>query len=81
MCIPSRPLVTVTYLHRKLRIRFAVPHFPPSSDGTGISDVDTSINHLIADLKARKVGGIYLPNTRWFTVSSLQKRGGYLGRR
>eukprot|EP00897_Mesotaenium_endlicherianum_P004609 jgi/Mesen1/4176/ME000219S03305 len=54
----------VTYLQRKLRIKFAVPKFQPN--GNGISDIDTSINHLIADLRARNIGGIYLPNTRWF---------------
>eukprot|EP01018_Ginkgo_biloba_P014445 Gb_35083 [translate_table: standard] len=29
-------------------------------------DIDTSINWLINDLRCRKIGGIYLPNTRWF---------------
>eukprot|EP00850_Spirogloea_muscicola_P021770 SM000261S09969 [mRNA] locus=s261:117132:125139:+ [translate_table: standard] len=55
----------VQYLQRKLRIKFAVPVFPPYGD-QGIQSIDTSINHLIQDLKARRIGGIYLPNTRWF---------------
>jgi hypothetical protein len=58
----------VTYLQRKLRIKFAVPNFQPRGD-KGILDIDTSINHLIHDLRERRIGGIYLPNTRWFAVS------------
>lgn len=55
----------VGYLQRKLRIKFAVPKFHVV-EKKGILDVDTSINWLIHDLRARKIGGIYLPNTRWF---------------
>jgi len=55
----------VGYLQRKLRIKFAVPQFHVS-EKEGIQDIDTSINWLIQDLRARKIGGIYLPNTRWF---------------
>ncbi|KAJ7542632.1 hypothetical protein O6H91_09G004100 [Diphasiastrum complanatum] len=55
----------VAYLQRKLRIKFAVPQFH-ATENEGIPDVDTSINWLIQDLKSRKIGGIYLPNTRWF---------------
>eukprot|EP00850_Spirogloea_muscicola_P021641 SM000256S08695 [mRNA] locus=s256:98454:102188:- [translate_table: standard] len=55
----------VAYLQRKLRIKFAVPNFRAIGE-YGISDIDTSINHLLSDLKARNIGGIYLPNTRWF---------------
>ena len=62
--------VVVAYLQRKLHIKFAVPHFS-TTDKNGILDIDTSINWLIHDLKNRKIGGIYLPNTRWFAVSSL----------
>ena len=32
----------------------------------GILDVDTSVNWLVEDLKNRRVGGVYLPNARWF---------------
>ncbi len=55
----------VAYLQRKLRIKFAVPRFS-TTEKNGILDIDTSINWLIHDLKNRKIGGIYLPNTRWF---------------
>ena len=61
----------VAYLQRKLRIKFAVPQFH-ITEKEGIHDIDTSINWLIQDLRARKIGGIYLPNTRWFAVSSPQ---------
>jgi len=48
-----------------LYTRFHVPKFyqDPKS---GIPSIDTSINLAIRDLKERKIGGIYLPNTRWF---------------
>lgn len=55
----------VAYLQRKLRIKFAVPKFN-ATEKDGILDIDTSVNWLIHDLKTRKIGGIYLPNTRWF---------------
>ncbi|GAQ82835.1 phosphoglycerate kinase [Klebsormidium nitens] len=55
----------VQYLQRKLKIKFAVPDFAPH--GThGIEDIDTSINHLLHDLRSKRIGGVYLPNTRWF---------------
>lgn len=69
-CDPNDAVdAVVTYLQRKLRIKFAVPNFQPRGD-KGILDIDTSINHLIHDLRERRIGGIYLPNTRWFAVSS-----------
>jgi phosphoglycerate kinase len=55
----------VDYLERKLHTKFAVPHFPAGPEG-GVQDVDTSVNWHIRDLKAHRVGAIYLPNTRWF---------------
>ena len=55
----------VEYLERKLHTKFAVPQFPADPD-CGIREIDTSINWHIRDLKAHRVGGIYLPNTRWF---------------
>ncbi|GAQ84339.1 phosphoglycerate kinase [Klebsormidium nitens] len=65
-CDPNDAVdAVVTYLQRKLRIKFAVPNFQPRGD-KGILDIDTSINHLIHDLRERRIGGIYLPNTRWF---------------
>mgnify|MGYP007069649238 FL=1 len=44
-------------------------HVDNEKDSRGIHDIDTSINWLIQDLRSRKIGGIYLPNTRWFAVS------------
>ena len=55
----------VDYLERKLHTKFSVPQFPVESD-VGIKQVDTSINWHIRDLRAHRIGGIYLPNTRWF---------------
>lgn len=58
-----RPIVE--YLERKLHIRFHIPEFPVLP-GVGITGIDTSINHAIRALRERRIGGIYLPNTRWF---------------
>jgi phosphoglycerate kinase len=55
----------VEYLERKLYTKFVVPKFPVDSEW-GIKEIDTSINLHIRDLLAHKIGGIYLPNTRWF---------------
>lgn len=54
----------VAYLESKLHSRFLVPRFGQSEDG--IQAIDTSINVAIKKLRAGEVGGIYLPNTRWF---------------
>jgi phosphoglycerate kinase len=53
------------YLERKLHSRIHVPAFRVE-DKRGILGIDTSINLAIKDLRQHKVGGIYLPNTRWF---------------
>ncbi len=53
------------YIERKLHTKIYVPKFPIEND-RGILGIDTSFNLAIKDLKARKIGGIYLPNTRWF---------------
>jgi phosphoglycerate kinase len=55
----------VEYLERKLHIRFHIPEFNIST-GQGITGIDTSINLAIRALRERRIGGIYLPNTRWF---------------
>jgi phosphoglycerate kinase len=55
----------VEYLERKLHTEFVVPHFPVDSEW-GIKEIDTTINLHIRELRAHKIGGIYLPNTRWF---------------
>ncbi len=55
----------IRYLEQKLHTEFYLPEFPV--DGPkGITHIDTSINLAIKDLRLRKIGGIYLPNTRWF---------------
>ncbi|MFH2012631.1 MAG: phosphoglycerate kinase [Pseudomonadota bacterium] len=55
----------VEYLERKLHINFHIPKFNINSSN-GIPGIDTSINLAIKELKNRNIGGIYLPNTRWF---------------
>ncbi|MBW1790180.1 MAG: phosphoglycerate kinase [Deltaproteobacteria bacterium] len=55
----------VDYLERKLHTKFSVPRFPVDAD-VGIRQIDTSVNWHIRDLRAHRIGGIYLPNTRWF---------------
>ena len=55
----------VDYLQTKLHITFGVPKFEAVED-KGYAGIETSINHLIRDLKENKIDGIYLPNTRWF---------------
>ncbi|HWR57843.1 MAG TPA: phosphoglycerate kinase [Thermodesulfovibrionales bacterium] len=55
----------VQYLEQKLHSRIHVPKFPIDPD-RGIAGIDTSINIAIRELKERRIGGIYLPNTRWF---------------
>src|SRR4030066_2094437 len=65
-CRPGEAIEPIVeYIERKLYTRFHVPKFyqDPKS---GIPSIDTSINLAIRDLKERKIGGIYLPNTRWF---------------
>lgn len=54
----------VAYLESKLHSRFLIPSFP--STEKGIPAIDTSINLAIRQLRAGEVGGIYMPNTRWF---------------
>jgi phosphoglycerate kinase len=53
------------YLEQKLHTKLYVPRFPIDPE-RGITGIDTSINLAIKDLRDRKTGGIYLPNTRWF---------------
>ena len=55
----------VEYLERKLHAHFVIPEFKSTS--RGIDGIDTSINLHIRDLKRHEIGGIYLPNTRWFS--------------
>ena len=53
------------YIERKLHTKIQVPTFRPENK-RGILGIDTSINLAIKELKQHKIGGIYLPNTRWF---------------
>jgi len=56
----------VDYLQSKLHIKFKIPEFH-QYEKKGYIGIETSINHLIRELKEDKIDGIYLPNTRWFS--------------
>ena len=55
----------VDYIQSKLHITLGVPDFH-QYESKGYIGIETSINHMIKDLKEDKIDGIYLPNTRWF---------------
>jgi phosphoglycerate kinase len=55
----------VDYLENKLHIKFKVPTFY-KDEKKGYIGIETNINHLLEDLQADKIDGIYMPNTRWF---------------
>ncbi len=55
----------VRYLEHKLHTTFHIPKFN-TDPKLGITGIDTSINLAVKSLRERKIGGIYLPNTRWF---------------
>ncbi len=55
----------VEYLERKLHTDIFIPQFSVSSED-GIAGIEDSIYLAVDDLKSRAIGGIYLPNTRWF---------------
>ena len=55
----------VDYFENKLHVKFKIPEFQ-IDEKLGYRDIETSINHLIRDLKESKIDAIYLPNTRWF---------------
>lgn len=55
----------VEYFENKLHVKFKIPEFR-QNENKGYLDIETSINHLIRDLKEDRIDGIYLPNTRWF---------------
>ncbi|MDD3050231.1 MAG: phosphoglycerate kinase [Candidatus Cloacimonetes bacterium] len=56
----------VDYLQKKLHIHLKVPEFYANGQN-GFSGIETSINHMIRELREDKIDGIYLPNTRWFS--------------
>lgn len=58
----------VDYLENRLHTTIFVPPIT-SAPHEGITEesMDTSLYTAIRDLKEKKIGAIYLPNTRWFT--------------
>ena len=56
----------VEYFENKLHMKFRIPEFH-EQENKGYGDIETSINHLIKDLRDDRIDGIYLPNTRWFS--------------
>lgn len=67
ICISDKTSVKpiVDYIQDKLHINIKVPDFY-QDENKGYLGVETSINHLIKELKTGKLDCIYLPNTRWF---------------
>jgi phosphoglycerate kinase len=53
------------YLEQKLPVKIAVPQLPADPD-YGILGIGDGLKSALAELKSRKVGMVYLPNTRWF---------------
>jgi len=65
-CRPEESVEPVVrYLEQKLHTKLYIPKFS-CEPKQGITGIDTSINLAIRDLRERRIGGIYLPNTRWF---------------
>jgi phosphoglycerate kinase len=56
----------VEYLERKIAGGFAIPALPIDKDKGILSLSYQAVEPLLAQLKSRRIGGIYLPNTRWF---------------
>jgi phosphoglycerate kinase len=66
ICDPSTSTEPIAaYIERKLHTKIHVPTFRVE-EKRGILGIDTSFNLAIRDLRQRRIGGIYLPNTRWF---------------
>jgi phosphoglycerate kinase len=66
VCRPEEAVEPIVqYLEQKLHTKIHVPRFPADSE-KGITGINTSINLAIRELKERRIGGIYLPNSRWF---------------
>lgn len=55
----------VKYLERKLHREFYIPECEIDPE-LGISGLGNSVYIAIGHLKDRKIGGIYMPNSRWF---------------
>lgn len=62
------------YLERKLRTKFLVPNLAPDPK-RGITGIGEALKGLVGDLRARRIGGIYLPNTRWFESEESKGEG------
>jgi len=58
----------VEYLNRKLEAGLVIPKLPrdPEWGITNMDDVVQVMLPLLDQLRERKVGGLYMPNTRWF---------------
>lgn len=56
----------VDYLQQKLHIKLKIPEFT-MDEKRGYTGIETSINHMIRELREDRIDGIYLPNTRWFS--------------
>ena len=56
----------VDYLQSKLHITIGIPDFH-QYESKGYIGIETSINHMIKELKENTIDCIYLPNTRWFS--------------
>ncbi len=67
-CGPDTSVEPVAaYLNRKLEAALVVPSLP-IDPRWGIAGAEEKIMApLLDDLRARRLGGIYLPNTRWFS--------------
>ncbi len=65
-CSPDSSVEPVVeYLKQKLYTDLYMPEFNIYHEN-GLPGIGDSINPAIEDLRNRKIGGIYLPNTRWF---------------
>jgi phosphoglycerate kinase len=66
VCRPEESVEPIVqYLEQKLHTKIHIPKFP-IDQANGIAGVDTSVNLAIRELRERRLGGIYLPNMRWF---------------
>ncbi len=68
-----RPIVD--YLQQKLHIKLKIPEFL-RDEKNGYMGIETSVNHMIRELRENKIDGIYLPNTRWFSGEESKNENG-----
>jgi len=64
----------VDYIQSKLHITIKIPEFY-IHEKTGYMGVETSVNHLIKELRQGDIDAIYLPNTRWFSGEEAKGEG------